>query len=197
MKILAFVDLHGDSDFLHRIVKRGSKEDVDLLVCAGDFTQFESGVGYVLKELNSVGKPVLMIPGNHENPKTIERATQQFKNIVNLHGQRWQKENYLFLGYGTGGFAHEDGEFRKVVREWRRTIKDEKIVMVLHGPPHKTKLDQVNEDFTGNIDYRMAIQRLKPRLVLCGHLHENAGKIDFIDSSQVINPGYEGMVIEL
>lgn len=197
MKILAFVDLHGDSGFLKKIVERAKKDDIDLVVCAGDFTVFESAAGFVLKQLNSIGKPVLLIPGNHETPEVTKKAATEFENIVDLHGKSWQKDNYLFLGYGTGGFAERDVRFRQVAREWRRKVGDEKIIMVLHGPPHGTKLDDVMGENVGNKDFTMGIKRIVPKLVICGHLHENAGKVDFIGKTQVINPGYEGMVIEL
>jgi len=197
MKILAFVDLHGDSGFLKKIVKRAKQDDIDLVVCAGDFTVFESGAGYILKTLNSIGKPVLLIPGNHETPEMTKKAEKEFENIVDLHEKMWKKDDYLFLGYGTGGFARQDARFRKVAREWRRKVKDEKIIMMMHGPPYGTKLDEVMGEKAGNKDFTMSIKRLIPKLVICGHLHENAGKLDFIGKTQVINPGYEGMVIEI
>lgn len=197
MKILAFVDLHGDASFLKKIVKRATQDDIDVVVCAGDFSVFESGSKYVLGELNKIGKPILLIPGNHETPELVDKLAKDFEHVVDLHEKSWGKEGYLFLGYGTGGFAQQDARFRKVARGWRREIKDEKIIMVFHGPPHGTKLDDVMGEKTGNKDFTMGIKRLVPKLVICGHLHENAGKIDFIGKTQVINPGYEGMVIEI
>ena len=111
-----------------------------------------------------------------------------YENIIDLHAKSWEKDDYLFLGYGTGGFAQTDPEFRKIAREWRRKVKDEKIIMVLHGPPHGTKLDDVVGEKAGNRDFTAGIKRLVPKLVICGHLHENAGKIDFIGKTQIINP---------
>lgn len=197
MKILAFVDLHGDADALKKLIKRAEKDDIDLVVCAGDFTVFEAGAGYILKKLNSIGKPVLLIPGNHETPEVTEKAEKQYKNIIDLHSKMWKRDNYLFLGYGTGGFSKQDPRFRKVAREWRRKVKDEKLILVVHAPPHKTKLDNVEGQSVGNKDIRKGIERLIPKLVICGHIHENAGKVDSIGKTKVINPGWEGMVIEI
>ncbi|MFC1801362.1 metallophosphoesterase [Nanoarchaeota archaeon] len=197
MKILAFVDLHGDTALLKSIVKRAKKDDVDLVVCAGDFTVFEDGAGYVLKKLNEIGKPVLLIPGNHETPEMTKKAEKQYSNIIDLHNKSWQKDNYLFLGYGTGGFSKKDAGFRKAAREWRRKVKDEKLILVVHAPPHGTKLDEIDGKSVGNEDIRKGIERLVPKLVICGHLHENADKIDSIGKTKVVNPGYEGMVIEI
>ena len=56
MKLLAFVDMHGSLKALRSIEKKAKK--ADLLVCAGDLTIFEQGMGYLLHELDKLGKPV-------------------------------------------------------------------------------------------------------------------------------------------
>ena len=47
---------------------------------------------------------------------------------------------------------------------------------------------------SGHISCAIAYQ---PDYVLCGHLHDNAGKKDKIGKSLVINPGWEGMMLEI
>jgi hypothetical protein len=47
------------------------------------------------------------------------------------------------------------------------------------------------------MDYRKFVERMKPKLMICGHLHENVGMQDKIGKTIVIHPGWEGMVIEL
>ena len=101
------------------------------------------------------------------------------------------------MGYGGGGFNQEDGTFRKIARNWYGEYKDEKVVLLLHGPPLGTNVDLLNNRYVGNKDYRAFIERIKPKLVLCGHLHETAGVVDTIGATKVANPGWDGMVIEL
>ena len=72
-----------------------------------------------------------------------------------------------------------------------------KIVLVTHGPPNGTKLDLLDGKHVGNIDYSKFIERIKPKLVICGHLHENVGAMDKKGKTQMVHPGWDGMVIEL
>ena len=89
MKILAFVDIHGSLKAIKKIKQKAKK--ADLLVCAGDLTIFEQGLGYFLKKLDKLKKPVLIIPGNHESDKDLRKASYLFKNIFFLHETSYKK----------------------------------------------------------------------------------------------------------
>lgn len=199
MKLLAFVDLHADAAVLKKLVERAQKKDIDLIVCAGDFSVFENHMDYVLKKLDAIGKQVLMIPGNHETPERLRKELAKYKNLVYLHEQMLTYEGWLFFGWGTDGFSRHSEQFRKVAREWRRklTVDNTQIVLVTHAPPSETKLDELSGEHVGNVDIRTEIERIKPHLVICGHLHENEGKVDKVGVTKIVNPGWKGMVIEL
>ena len=53
------------------------------------------------------------------------------------------------------------------------------------------------DEHCGNKDIRKFIDKIKPDLVISGHLHENAGKEDKIGKSRILNPGPTGMLINL
>ena len=197
MKIMAFVDTHGDTSFLKKLIGRAQKEDINIVVCAGDFTVFENQMSGVLKELDSIGKTVLIIPGNHESAESVEKHTKKFKNIFNLHRQMWKKDGVTFLGWGTDGFTRHSDEFRELQREWRRrlTQDDQKVVLVTHAPPSKTNLDNIVQDHDGNVDIRKGIERIQPVLAISGHIHENEGEQDKIGNTVCVNPGWKGMVL--
>ena len=76
-------------------------------------------------------------------------------------------------------------------------FKGKKIVLLTHGPPFNTKLDKLEVGHVGSVDYRKFIERIHPKLAISGHLHETVGKVDKIGSTKCINPGWDGMVIEL
>jgi len=200
MKFLTFVDLHDDKKYLRELVNRAKKDDIDFVVCAGDISNFGRGLIAVLDKFDKVGKKFYLIPGNHETDEMLRKVGKEFKNVINFHRRAIKIENYVFLGYGEGGFALEDAEFRKVARGWYSKYKDQKVVLITHGPPYNTTIDYLEfipTKHVGNKDYRRFIQRMKPKIVICGHLHETANLIDEIDGIKIIHPGWEGMVIEL
>ena len=100
MKVLCFVDLHGDKPLLKKLIKRAKDPDIDLVLMAGDLTNFEDGLRYFLKKLNSIGKKVLVIPGNHEEHKDFD---PKLKDIISIHNDKVVIKNKLFIGCG-GGF---------------------------------------------------------------------------------------------
>ena len=127
----------------------------------------------------------------------MEKKAKEFKNFVFFHKKAVEIEDFVFLGYGGGGFSQSDPEFRGVARGWYGKYQDKKIILVTHGPPFGVSADKINEDHVGNKDFRKFIERIVPRLVVCGHIHETAGAVDEIGITKVINPGWEGMTIEL
>ncbi|HLC70642.1 MAG TPA: metallophosphoesterase [Candidatus Nanoarchaeia archaeon] len=197
MKFLTFVDIHEDTPVLKELVKRAAQDDVDFVICAGDFTTFGRGMRTFLEAFDKIGKKLYLIPGNHEEREGLLDLVAEFPHAVNLHRQAIKINKYIFLGYGGGGFAQEDSQFRKLAREWYGKYKGQKIVLVTHGPQFGTTLDLLGNRHVGNKDYRQWIERLQPKLVIAGHLHETAGATDIIGKTKLVNPGWEGMVIEL
>ncbi len=198
MRFLAFVDIHQDSDRLRALRDRAAQPDIDFVLCAGDFSTFGRGVRTVLETFSKLKKPFYVIPGNHEEGISgWENLMQEYPFCIDLHLQAKEVGNYVFLGYGGGGFAQSDERFRKIARQWYGEYNGRKIVMVTHGPPFSTALDLLQERNVGNKDYRAFILRIKPKLVISGHLHETAGAEDTIEKTKLINPGWKGKVIEL
>lgn len=202
MKILCFVDLHGDKSLLKKLIKRAKKDDIDLVVMAGDLTVFETGLRYFLRKLNDIKKKILIIPGNHEGEHVLKKAVKDYEYCIDIHQKAVRvkiqgQDDYVFLGYGEGGFALEDPEFRKIARKWYGEYQKDKVVLVTHGPPFGTNQDRLGRKHVGNKDYRKFIERLQPKLAICGHLHETAGLKDKIGETIIIHPGWEGMVVDL
>ena len=197
MKFLTFTDLHDDQDTLRQLVKRAKEDDIDFLICCGDISRFGRGLKDVLHGFDKVGKTIYVIPGNHEDGTPFEAMVNKTKHWKSFDRKDLKLGNYILLGYGSGGFALEDKEFRKLARSWYGKHKDKKIIFVSHGPPYGTQLDLLPEGHVGNKDYTKFIRRIQPKLAISGHLHETVGIIQKIDGIKLINPGWEGMVVEL
>jgi uncharacterized protein len=199
MNIMAFSDVHGDMRLVRKLVKRAQKKDIGLVVCAGDFTVFENQMKSILKQFNSIGKKVILVPGNHESPFVVQKHVKKLKNVIHIHKKLLRVHGVTFCGWGTDGFTRRSAEMRDAVREWRKQLKkeDRTIVIVTHAPPFKTKLDKIDREHVGNADIRKAIERIKPLLAISGHIHENEGKKDKIGKTLCVNPGWKGMVLKV
>jgi uncharacterized protein len=200
MKILTFTDVHCDAKSMQQLEKKSKK--ADFLVCAGDLTIFGRDYRELLEEINSFKKPCFIVPGNHETEELLDEAAFGLINIHNVDKKIIEFGEYLIIGYGGGGFALKDERFEKIAKIFKKKItklkkKDTKIIFITHQPPHNTKVDLIHKQHAGSKSYTQFIKETKPHLVLCGHLHETAKKKDKIGKSLVVNPGWEGMFLEL
>ena len=74
-------------------------------------------------------------------------------------------------------------------------IPDNTDVLITHGPVHKILDKTTNGTYTGCEDLLQKVQEVKPKVHICGHIHEAYGKIEkdgtvFINAS-VLNEKYE------
>jgi Icc-related predicted phosphoesterase len=177
----------------------------------------------VLRELNGLGKPCIIIFGNgdwyrffgNKTGKDYEGYIKQMKNLKQINYRRTKFMGMNFVGFG--GYMDIDSYFKK--KEWKdadaKSIKIRlkrrnqskriffknlrkakgKIIFVLHYPPkgafdiiHGGRANPLTGKSTGISFFRDAIRKFKPRLVLCGHMHEYQGKKKLV-GSLVVNPG--------
>ncbi|MBN2420828.1 metallophosphoesterase [Candidatus Woesearchaeota archaeon] len=199
MKILAFADTHGDMSALERIREDVKKKDVDLVICAGDFTFFEQHIEIMIKKLSELGTDVLLIHGNHEYDEVVEVICKKYKNIYFMHNKMKRIGKYVFIGHGGGGFYLRDSEFVNEMDKISKKIeKNDEIILLTHAPPFGTKIDAVPPyGHVGNKDYREFIEKNNIILAVSGHIHEGFGKEDKIGKAKVISPGFKGKIVEL
>lgn len=199
MKILVFSDAHSDFDVIYNIIEKAKKEKVDFLVCAGDLTNFGSGLDFILKKLD-IGIPLIIIPGNHETEEQIKKAEQKFSFIHSIHCKTYSTDSLVFFGYGGSTFTPFHTPYELKEKNFEKILKfkitSEKLIFIVHQPPYNTKLDLLDGHY-GNIAIRKFIEKFKPLYCICGHFHETQGKRDKIGNTIIINPGYKGEIIEI
>ncbi len=194
MRILLFTDTHSSKSHIEAVKKKAL--NADLVICLGDFTMFQAYMKSFLREINSMGKTVLMIPGNHESEDELKDACKGLKNIFYIHKNHYEMDGLLFLGYGTGGFAYEDLVFENIAKKWEKMIKGrDKVILLTHQPPYNTLIDVVGKNHAGNMSFRRFIDKYKPVLAASGHLHENFYKTQKIGKTIVLNPGPSGRIV--
>ncbi len=196
MKILFFSDTHGDMSILSSL--KAKAKEVDVCVCAGDFTTMERNITEILKAMNSFGKKMLLIHGNHEDGDRLRDLSSRYNNLVFLHKAVHHIKDYAFMGYGGDGFSSTDSGFLKVAKFFKKeSAGKRRLIFVSHGPAYNTKIDVLGKEPRGNLSYREFIDEVQPHLAISGHFHENAGKHHKIGRTFFINPGKKGAVVEI
>ncbi|MFQ5474771.1 MAG: metallophosphoesterase [Candidatus Nanoarchaeia archaeon] len=197
MKILAFADPHNSLTAFEKVSKLAKKAKVDYILCAGDITLFGHNIEAVMKKLNKLPAPVLLIHGNHEDEEVVEFLAKELKNIRFIHGKAIRIGKVLFLAYGGEGFRIRMPEFDQLAKLWKKEIrKRDKIILMLHQPPYGVA-DLVLDEHAGSKSFTKFIKDVQPALVFCGHLHENFGVEGHIGKSHVVNPGPYGRIFDV
>lgn len=198
MKILAFADLHGSISSLRKVKKKAKKADI--IICLGDFTIFGDNIIYFMKKINKLGKPVLIIHGNHETRTEVKVLSKGLKNITFMHRKAKVIGDCLFIGYGGGGFSIRDEDFdlkwEKKFKEKIKKYKNKKVVFMTHQPPYGTNIDLVWDEHCGNKSFRDFYRQNRVDVFFSGHLHETADTIEVVKGTTLINPGPQGIVID-
>ncbi|MBT3395139.1 hypothetical protein HOA59_00275 [archaeon] len=199
MKLLVFTDVHGHNSSIKSIIKKAKKEKPDFLVCAGDLTDWGRGVKKVLKKFEELKIPLLLISGNHEESIDLRKISSKFEYVIFLDNGSYEFEDFIFFGYGDGVFATKDKYFEKISKKFISSIdRKKKLIFITHVPPYKTKLDLLPLiGHSGNESVKKFVLKHKPRLVLCGHLHENFGKKEVVGNSLILNPGPDGKIVKI
>lgn len=200
MKILAASDIHGEIESIRKLVEKAKKYDVDLIVLGGDITHFEMKLEGIIGELKKAEKPIIMVPGNEESIATLDFLVELYSpSVYNIHAYAIRFGDVGIVGIGGATrvgphFVTEREVWESLVKGFQK-IKDKKIKIILaHEPPDNTKLSL---KFGGSKALREFIEKYSPDIVICGHIHESQGMIDIIGKTIIINPGPEGMVIDL
>jgi Icc-related predicted phosphoesterase len=187
MRIYAVADVHGKADKINRIRKNIDELKPEVLVVAGDITNFKNSAA-IIETFNRMPVPVLAVRGNTDAPR-VEHWLDRYPNTTSLHLKKYRLKDTCFVG--VSGTIPLPLRSRIGVCE-RKTIAkltelvDEDSVLVAHPPPWGT-LDEVFGRFHAGCRrlHRLVIDR-RPKLLLCGHIHEKPG-VASIGNTRVVN----------
>jgi Icc-related predicted phosphoesterase len=190
MKIIGVADIHGAQYRLNLILKNIERYTPDLAIICGDITQF--GPADLAKNLlNQIPIDTLAITGNIDTLEVGKGIDES--NATKIEMKRLVKKGIPFVGVS----GIDESQFR-IIEE--KKLVDESSVIISHVPPYKTKDKVFLGMHSGSKKLKELIDKFKPRLVLCGHIHEDPG-FSKIGKTTVVNCSMgkrgEGSLIEI
>lgn len=188
MKILAFSDLHRDEKSAELIC--ADAEAADLVIGAGDFAVQRDGLEDAMEMLRPLLPKAVLVPGNAESAGELRAAAGP---AVVLHGEGLERDgvNIFGLGYAVPEtpFGSWSCDLTEAAAEELLSRMEHADILIVHSPP-KGVADQNKAGISiGSTAIRAAIERVQPRLALCGHIHDSWGISGMIGRTEVHNLG--------
>jgi len=185
--IVAISDTHGLHEALE--VPPG-----DILVHAGDITNMGEieGVATFNEWLGSLPHShKIVIAGNHDFcfERNREASEPLLTNCIYLHDTAVTVMGIRFWGspwqpwFCDWAFNLQRGE--EIRQKWN-LIPDDTDVLITHGPPHGHGDRTDSGDLVGCRDLLEAVERIRPRLHVFGHIHEGYG-VSSNDHTTMVN----------
>src|SRR5437667_4903999 len=151
--------------------------DADVVVAAGDFASIHQGLEQLIDMLVTIEKPTVLVPGNNETEDDLRRACRGWRSAIVLHGAGTEIDGVPFYGLG-GGIPTTPWPWSFDLTEEEAARKldacPHECVLVVHSPP-KGHVDGRSRSL-GSESILRTIEERRPRVVVCGHIHECAGE---------------------
>ncbi len=199
MKLLLFSDLHCSTSAARRIVELAS--GVDVVVGAGDFANMRRGIDVTIEVLRAIERPAVLVPGNGESVEELRAACRDWPAAHVLHGSGVKLENVEFFGIGGGipvtPFGEWSYDFSEEQAEALLAGCPKNGVLVSHSPPKGAVDVSSGGQSLGSTAVRRVIEVKRPKLVVCGHIHDCSGQSTEIGDTMVVNAGPRGIVQNL
>lgn len=186
-RILAFSDMHLSRRCAEAICAAAA--EADLVIGAGDFCVQRNGLDEAMRMLRPVEAKAVYVPGNAESADELRSAT----TATVLHGEAAEIAGLALFGLG---YAVPRTPFG----EWSCDLDDDEAsallapmeradLLIVHSPPSGVCDRTAAGASVGSTAIRAAIERVQPRLAVCGHVHDSWGTSGAIGATRVQNLG--------
>ncbi|MEM8742536.1 MAG: metallophosphoesterase [Pseudomonadota bacterium] len=203
-RLLAFSDLHAGRRAAQALRDATAPLDdapVDLVLGAGDFCNMRQGLDAALALLLPLPCPVVLVPGNAESAEELETAAAAYETVTILHGTGCTVAGLRIFGLGYGVPVTPFGAWSCDLSEDAAARMLDACasadILLTHSPP-KGIADRTSAGASvGSTAIRAAAERLQPRYLLCGHIHDSWGQHGRIGTCEVINLGPRPTLLEI
>jgi Icc-related predicted phosphoesterase len=198
VKLLAFSDLHRDLGQAATLVEMSAEADV--VIGAGDFASVHEGLGETIDALATIETPTILVPGNNETGDALREAASGWSAATVLHGGGTAIDGVEFYGLGAGvpvtpwswSFDLDDEAATEML-----SACPENAILALHSPPKGHCDSNGDGDHFGSPALLATIEEKRPRLAVCGHIHESWGCQSRIGDTPIHNLGPTGTWLEV
>ena len=141
------------------------------------------------------------MPGNGESDRELEAACAGWSDAHVLHGSGCEIAGVPFWGLGAavpitpfGAWSFDLGE-----DEARALLEDcpDGAVIVSHSPPFGHVDVAGQGEHLGSRAVIEAVERTRPRLVVCGHIHGSWEEESELGPTRIVNAGPRGLWAEV
>ena len=174
---------------------------VDWVIGAGDFAIMRRGLAKTIDVLQTIDRPTLIVPGNGESLEELQAACAGWPAVHVLHGTGAQVDGISVFGIGGaipktpfGSWSYDFSEQQGIEM---LAACPQQCVLISHSPPHGIVDRSASGQHLGSKSVRAAIERLHPRLVISGHIHDSWEQREMLGPTLVINAGPRGQRVEL
>jgi Icc-related predicted phosphoesterase len=176
MIIYAAADIHGRRERLAAVRETVARTAADVFVAAGDIFDYRFSAA-VTEALQTLPVPVIAVRGNSDR-RAAMRILEAVPRVTCLHLQRILIGGVEFVGIG--GTIPLPFRSRLAFREAALTaaanpMTGPETVLVAHPPPFGACDLAFNRFHVGSKRLRDLVVHRKPRVLICGHIHEQAG----------------------
>lgn len=164
----------------------------------------------ILRKLDSYKIPFLSLQGNmflsKKGSKSVLPQIKKMKNLIKKYTGKYKNKNEVFIFFD---IIYEESTMRKNLNKNKITqnkmrsnkSREKKLnkllkenpnaVLITHNPPYGVVDKVYNGEHVGSKIILNAIKKHKPKLVLCGHIHEAKGE-GKISRTKIYNLGWHG-----
>ena len=193
MRLLCITDIHSEVGRFEKIL--ANEPPADLLIIGGDFTNFGKPpeVDHILDLAQAHTPQVLAVAGNCDSPEIDQLLLERG---VSLHTRGVRLNDIGFFGVSAMPpwrgdmyeFPEEELE-RFLAASCEQVEGSSRYIMVPHCPPRNSEVDRNASGVNvGSTAIRKWMDKVKPILVVCGHIHEARGQAKVGDTI-VVNCG--------
>lgn len=177
MRIIATADIHGKQYRMNEFVKAIEEYSPDLAVVCGDITHFGPGE-FAKVLLDQIPIETLAIPGNIDTVDVFEYIEKS--KAIDLHLKKIKKGGLTFIGLGGSDtlpfhIRRHPPVSEEEVKKDLSSLMEKDSIFVTHVPPYGVQDSVFLGMHAGSRWIREVIERYKPKLHLCGHIHEDPG----------------------